>query len=158
MSSHISWVWSLEEKKTACTLHLLKDFTVYHQSKYIYTQNHACSYHTCTQKDLQAQNDLAKITNTSISNSHIVMSSIFWNLNFFLNVQYPQDLHIRFNCQILKLSHFTSKANRNEFINSNNHVWIFSWYFTNFILSSLGRIGVLLSNINFNKAKLLCLI
>lgn len=90
MSSHISWVWSLEEKKTACTLHLLKDFTVYCQSKYIpYTQNHACSYHRCTQKDLQAQNDLAKIMNTSISNSHIAMSSIFWNLKFFFKRSIP---------------------------------------------------------------------
>lgn len=44
---------------------------------------HAATTRACTQKDLQAQNDLAKITNTSISNSHIVMSSIFWNLKFF---------------------------------------------------------------------------
>lgn len=134
MSSHISWVWSLEEKKTACTLHLLKDFTVYCQSKYIYTKS-------CMQQP------------------HVYSWVAYFGIwIFFLNVQYPQDLHIQFNCQMLKLSHFTSKANRNEFINSNNHVWIFSWYFTNFVLSSLGRIGVLLSNINFNKAKLLYLL
>lgn len=63
-------------------MHLLLDFTVYHQSKYIYTVHkimHAATTQ-CTQKDLQAQNDLAKIMNTRTSNSHVVMSSIYFGI------------------------------------------------------------------------------